>query len=57
VLGNERQTGADPEDDGEEMGEFLCEAQQQVLLLDFFEQVGPELAEPAHRLARFQPGE
>jgi hypothetical protein len=33
------------------MGEFLREAQQQVLLLDLFKEVGTELFEPASRLA------
>jgi hypothetical protein len=43
MLGDERKAGADPQDDGEEVGEFLREAQQQVLLLDLFEEVGTEL--------------
>jgi len=44
MLGGERQAGSDPEDDGKEMGEFLREAQQEMPLLDLFEQVRAELA-------------
>jgi hypothetical protein len=54
VLGDESEEGADPQDDGEEVGEFLRKAQQQVLALDFFEMVRAVLGQSARRLGRVE---
>jgi len=50
TLGEKRQRRADPQDDGEEMGELACEAQHQILARDFLDKVRPELRQTTHGL-------
>ena len=55
MLGEKGQRGADPQDDGEEVGEFAGEAEQQMLAADFLDMVRPELGQSARRLGRGKP--
>jgi len=55
MIGDERQRGADPQDDRKKMGEFASEAQEQRLAPDFFDVVRSEFAEPARGIGSVEP--
>ena len=54
IFDKEGHRSADPQDDGEEVGELAGEAQQQVLARHFRNVVGAELRQAAQRLDRSQ---
>ena len=56
MLRKKRQCCADPQDDGEKVGEFAGETEQQMLAGDFLDMVGPEFHQPARRFRRSEAG-